>query len=147
MSSGDQPEVEQLTPSEEHDVMTALKYGRLSLAPLIMAVVLLAGGCGGGAGDTSPNAPDTLSGKVTLNGSGLAGVTMTLSGTGVSSRLITNSTGNYGFSGVLNGSYIITPTMNGYAFTPSSMTVTVNNGVATGLDFTVIQTGSATIQF
>ncbi len=59
-----------------------------------------------------------------------------------SSRTVTaDSSGNYSFTGVANGTYTLTPTNSGVTFTPANQTVTVNNGDLTGIDFTA--TGSA----
>jgi hypothetical protein len=66
-----------------------------------------------------------ISGRVTLNGTGWAGVTVTLNG---SNSKLTDSNGAYSFTDVTNGSYIITPSLAGYSFSPSHIVVTVNNG-------------------
>lgn len=79
----------------------------------------------------------SISGKVTLNGSGLSGVTITLSGSG-SNSTTTDSNGNYTFTDAQNASYTITPSKSGYTFSPSSITVTVNNANVTGQDFSAI---------
>ena len=76
----------------------------------------------------------TISGRVTLNGGGLSGVTVSLQGTS-SNSATTNSDGNYAFTGVQNGLYTVTPSLTGYAFTPANRSVSVNNGDVTGQDF------------
>jgi hypothetical protein len=63
----------------------------------------------------------TISGQVTLNGAGQSGVTVTLFGTAINSTL-TDSSGNYSFTGLLAGNYVLTPSKSGYSFTPSSAT-------------------------
>jgi alpha-tubulin suppressor-like RCC1 family protein len=79
----------------------------------------------------------SISGQVTLNGAGLFGVKVTITGNGSSSATATTgSNGNYSFSDVANGSYTITPSMTGYNFTPESIPVTVSNGDLTGQNFT-----------
>ncbi|MEI6209493.1 MAG: carboxypeptidase regulatory-like domain-containing protein [Desulfuromonadales bacterium] len=85
----------------------------------------------------------SISGKVTMNGTGLPGVTVTLTGSG-STSTTTDSSGNYSFSGAQNGGYTVTPTLAGYAFTPASRAVTVNGANATVQDFTATNTGSIT---
>ena len=60
-------------------------------------------------------------GQVTYNGSGLAGVTISFSD-GLPS-VTTNSQG-YWSQGGLTGSVTVTPSLSGYTFTPSSITVT-----------------------
>jgi inhibitor of cysteine peptidase len=83
----------------------------------------------------SSTATYSISGTITLSGSGLSGVTVTLSGSG-SGSTTTDSSGNYSFSGLSNGTYTVTPSKSGYTFTPSSRTVTVNGADVTGQDFT-----------
>mgnify|MGYP000205644326 CR=1 FL=1 len=75
-----------------------------------------------------------ISGKVTLNGTGLAGVTVTLSGSGTNTAT-TDANGNYLFAGAQNGSYTITPSKSGYTFTPVNKAATVNNADLPGQDF------------
>jgi len=63
----------------------------------------------------------SVSGQVTYNGNGLGGVTISFSD-GLPS-VTTNSQG-YWSQGGLTGSVTITPSLSGYTFTPSSITVT-----------------------
>ncbi|MFO0753453.1 MAG: matrixin family metalloprotease [Thermodesulfovibrionales bacterium] len=77
----------------------------------------------------------TLSGKVTSGGSGLSGVTVALSGA-QSVSTATDSYGGYLFTGLSAGTYTVTPTKTGYAFTPSSLSVTVSGAKVTGKNFT-----------
>jgi hypothetical protein len=88
----------------------------------------------------------TISGRVTLNGGGLSGVTVSLQGTS-SNSATTNSDGNYAFTGVQNGLYTVTPSLTGFAFTPANRSVSVNNGDVTGQDFTAttIQPSQGTV--
>jgi hypothetical protein len=72
----------------------------------------------------------------TVSGAVLSGVKITLSGAG--STTTTNASGNYSFSGIVNGSYTVTPSMTGFTFSPansaanvSGANVTVPNFVAT----------------
>lgn len=69
----------------------------------------------------------TISGKVSTNGVGVSGVTVTLSGA-ASRTATTDSAGNYAFSNLLAGIYTVTPSRTGFTFTPGSSTqsVTVN---------------------
>jgi len=76
----------------------------------------------------------SISGTVTVSGSPLAGVTITL--TGASKAVATTgSDGTYSFTGLAAGSYTLTPSMTGYIFTPTSMKVTLNKNL-TGRNFT-----------
>ena len=71
---------------------------------------------------TATNAPFfTISGQVTDNGAGLAGVTMTLSGSQPGIRT-TDNNGNYSFEVAGGGNYTITPSALGFTFGPSSQT-------------------------
>ncbi len=47
-----------------------------------------------------------------------------------------NTSGNYIFSNLLNGSYTVTPRGLGFTFTPASQTVTTNFSSVTGINFT-----------
>jgi sugar lactone lactonase YvrE len=65
-----------------------------------------------------------ISGTVALNGGGLPGVTMTMSG-GASGSAITNSSGGYSFGGLAGGAnYTIVPSLSGYTFSPPSQEFT-----------------------
>jgi alpha-tubulin suppressor-like RCC1 family protein len=79
----------------------------------------------------------SISGQLTSAGSGLPGVSVSLSGA-ASVTTTTDSTGRYGFTGLANGKYTITPILAGYGLTPRSRTVDVNGGDANGLDFTAL---------
>lgn len=74
----------------------------------------------------------SVSGQVTLNGAGLPGVTIAISGIG---SMTTDSSGDYLFSGVANNSYTITPSKTGYDFTPSVISIIISNANATGQNF------------
>jgi photosystem II stability/assembly factor-like uncharacterized protein len=63
----------------------------------------------------------TIGGQVTENGAALAGVTVTLSGSKSGLRT-TDSNGNYSFDLIIGGNYTVTPSLNGFTFTPSSQT-------------------------
>jgi hypothetical protein len=77
-----------------------------------------------------------ISGTVTYNGAGLAGVTVTLTGTSPSSTTTTDSNGNFSFSYAANGTYILTPSMTGYTFSPTSSSIKVNSANLIGQNFT-----------
>jgi hypothetical protein len=77
---------------------------------------------------TSASVTFTITG--TISGAGGANATVKL--TGASTATVTaNTSGVYTFTGVGNGSYTITPSKTGYAFSPISQTVTVNGANAT----------------
>lgn len=69
------------------------------------------------------NAPFfTISGKVSSNGTGLSGATVTLSGS-QPGLTTTNANGDYSFTLAGGGNYTITPTLLGYSFNPPSQTL------------------------
>lgn len=64
----------------------------------------------------------TISGKVSYpDGTGVPGVTVSRGGATAS----TSSGGTYSFSGLPHGTYTLTPSRNGFRFTPTSIAVTV----------------------
>jgi fibronectin type 3 domain-containing protein len=85
---------------------------------------------------------NTISGRVTINGIGLAGITLNITGDGTGS-FITDANGFY--SGpVLYGAYTITPSAPGYLFTPTSKSVAVSSLNRPVQDFSAVFTGSIT---
>jgi hypothetical protein len=60
-----------------------------------------------------------LSGRVTSNGQGLAGVTVTLGGA-ETGTVITDASGNYTFTVTAEGNYTVTPSKYHYTFAPQS---------------------------
>ncbi|MCX6868859.1 MAG: hypothetical protein NTV46_22185, partial [Verrucomicrobia bacterium] len=75
----------------------------------------------------------SISGKVTLNGVGLAGVTVS-DGT---RSAVTAAAGTYTITGVPDAAtYTVTPSLSGYSFTPASASVPVMGVNVTGKDFT-----------
>ncbi len=75
-----------------------------------------------------------IRGTVTGPNGPLAGVTMTLSGD-ASSTTPTDGSGSYSFSGLSNGSYTVTPSMDGDTFNPANHPVTINNSDSSGNNF------------
>lgn len=75
----------------------------------------------------------TISGKV--SGDIISGVTITLTGSG-STTTTTDTSGNYSFTGAVNGNYTVTPSLAGYTFSPVSTAVTVDGANETGINFT-----------
>ena len=76
----------------------------------------------------------SISGTISPSSSG-NGATVTLSG--AASIVVTADTsGNYAFSGLSNGTYTITPSKSGSAYSPTSQSVTINGTSLTGINFT-----------
>jgi hypothetical protein len=63
----------------------------------------------------------SIAGRVTSGGSGLAGVTVTLSGS-KSGATTTDSTGAYSFNAPAEGNYTVTPSKTHYTFAPAAAT-------------------------
>src|ERR1700723_3123855 len=53
-----------------------------------------------------------------------------------------NSSGQYAFSGLANGTYTVTPTRRGYTFQPTNRSVTIIGANVTGVNFTGKDLGS-----
>jgi hypothetical protein len=85
-------------------------------------------------GGYTPNSY-TISGQVLLNGAGLSGVKVTLTGTGSNSAL-TKANGEYTFTNAADGSYTVTPSLTGYIFSPSSIAVNVSGTDTPNINFT-----------
>jgi len=80
----------------------------------------------------------TISGTTSSLG---AGATVVLSG-GASATTTADTSGNFSFSGLANGTYTVTPTKAGYAFTPASQPVSVNGANVTGVSFSATATNT-----
>ncbi len=76
----------------------------------------------------------SLSGTINPTAAG-SGATVSLSG-GASGSATADSSGNYTFASLANGSYMVTPKHTGYAFTPANQSATVNGANVTGVNFT-----------
>lgn len=108
---------------------------RFILAALtgIVAVVMVS--CGGSGGTTNGMVPIingggagyTVSGTITANGVGLSGVDVTVSGSSGTAKVTTDSSGKYLINNVNNGSYVLSPTLAGYSFTPADQSITVSS--------------------
>jgi len=88
--------------------------------------------------DIAAHAPYGVSGAVKYNGSALAGVTLTAAGGSASSATVTAADGTYAFT--LNGdnSYVLTPELGGYSFTPISASTAALAGAWNVPDFTAL---------
>jgi hypothetical protein len=91
----------------------------LYLSPVLVFILVLSlSGCGGSSG--GGNSTYTVSGQVTLNSAGLQGVTLAFSN-GSTSRT-TDAIGNWSKND-LSGTVTVTPSLEGYAFFPTTITV------------------------
>ncbi len=105
------------------------KLGILFLVGGIIILALVLSGC---MSPTNVVSTYSVAGCVTYNGNGLQGVTISFSD-GLPS-VVTNSQGDWSQSG-LTGSVVVTPSLSGYTFTPSSLTV---SGADNNVDFAAI---------
>jgi hypothetical protein len=76
----------------------------------------------------------SISGKVTASGKPLSGVAITLSGA-ASGSTKTGGDGSYSFTGLLKGSYTLTPSITGYTFNPTGRNVKITNRNVSSQDF------------
>ena len=85
----------------------------------------------------APKPTFSISGTIT-NGSGAS---VALSGAS-SATTTADASGNYSFTLLFNGSYVVTPTKAGYTMTPASQSVTVAGANQTGINFTASVTAN-----
>ena len=116
---------------------------RTLLALFAGALIVLAGCGGGGGGKSSSEPSSSFSISGTVSGAVLSGVTMSLSGTS-SGTATTDASGNYSFTGLVNGPYTITPSISDCTFTPTSKTVTISGANTTAVNFTAAATKAGT---
>lgn len=83
---------------------------------------------------TGPPPTFNVSGSISPLPGG-SGVSLMLGG-GLLITTTTDSAGNFQFTGVPNGTFPLTPTKQGFSFTPSSRSVTVNGANVTNVTFT-----------
>lgn len=104
--------------------------GCLLLVPLLFAI-----GC------------KKIEGRITQNGAGLAGVTVTLSG-GASDVATTDDDGRYTFEfDDVSGRCTVTPNLGGYRFTPDRRSFEMTGDTKSGVDFTAEYNGPAETGF
>ncbi len=110
----------------------------LFVGMLFLVVSFVLAGCGGGGGGSS-SPPPTYSISGTVTGSSVQGVTITLSSGATSLATITTGTnGTYIFNGMANGTYTVTPSNTGLAFTPLNRSVTVSGSNVASVDFVAV---------
>lgn len=97
----------------------------------LLSIAIVA--CGGGGGGYS------IPGRVTLTGVAhqfaLSGVTIRLAGASTATTT-TDEDGSYCFTGLANGSYTVTPSLTGYAFTPTGTAVSASGANVSNTNFT-----------
>jgi hypothetical protein len=90
-----------------------------------------------GGNVSAVNFAATATGSWSISGTitGTTGVAVALSGAATATTT-TDSSDNYSFSGLQNGSYTVTPTKAGFTFSPANAAVTVNGANLSGINFT-----------
>ena len=83
---------------------------------------------------TVANSSYSIGGTVVSNGNSLPDVALALTGTATGS-VVSDSAGNYLFTGLSNGSYTVTPSKPGYLFNPSSKTLSISDANQTAHHF------------
>lgn len=86
----------------------------------------------------SPTNPTTSTPTTTYSISGKVSgspATLTLSGA-LSQSTMTDAVGNYTFSGLPNGAYVIAPAQPDYTFSPSTVSASINSASIVGVNFT-----------
>ncbi len=78
----------------------------------------------------------SISGTISPAAGG-AGATVTLSGA-ANATTVANNAGAYSFTGLVNGTYTLTPSRSGFTFSPGSQNTTISGANVTGLNFTVV---------
>jgi HYDIN/CFA65/VesB family protein/glycosyl hydrolase family 123/carboxypeptidase family protein/Ig-like domain-containing protein len=91
-------------------------------------------GYNGHHGNTFKTAGFRISGTINPTADG-NGATVSLSGA-ASASATPDSSGNYTFTGLPNGTYTIVPSRAGFTFTPGSQSIAINGANVTGVNFT-----------
>ena len=108
----------------------------ITIVILLSGLVIIFLGCGSGE---FSGYNFTISGAV--SGAVKAGVTIALIDESEQQGgiAVTDSNGNYTFSNLSNGSYIVKPSLSGFIFTPTSQVVILSSATVTNIDFTAVE--------
>lgn len=79
----------------------------------------------------------SISGRVVGSSASARGL-LTLAATSGNTTATVSSNGSYSFPGLSNGNYTLTPSLNGYTFTPGNLTITIAGGNRTSADFAAL---------
>ena len=103
---------------------------------LLLGLVIIFSGCSGGE---FSGYNFTISGAV--SGAIKQGVTIALIDESEQQGgvAVTDSNGDYTFSYLSNGSYIVKPSLSGYTFTPTTQVVKISGATVTNIDFTSVE--------
>ena len=84
----------------------------------------------------------TVSGSITPAANGTGAVVTLKQGSTTTATATADGTGAFTFTGIINGAYTITPSKNGFSFSPASQGATVNGANVTGVNFTAQTAGT-----
>ncbi len=127
-------------------MVNGINLKRIIAFILSTTLALLLFACGGGGGGNAPsgegssggnsdiNNTYSASGRVTTANYGLS-VTLLLTGKSYTSD-VSDQNGNFSIVNLTNGDYTLTPSLNGYSFTPEFINFKIDNANKTGLNFT-----------
>lgn len=135
--------------------LTGLSNGKFTLTPSLAGVAFTPPARDvsiNGANATGQNFVATqdastfaITGVLTdATGAALASTTVTLSG-GATRTVVTDASGRYSFTGLPNGNYIVSVSLAGYSFTPTSRNVTLSGANIGGGDFAGGQAASTSV--
>jgi len=105
-----------------------------TFSPSSLAVTINGANVSSGVTFTASALTYSLSGTITP-GTGGSGATITLSGA-ATATVTADSSGNYTFAGLFNGSYAVTPGRAGFTFNPTSQNATISGANVAGVNFT-----------
>lgn len=124
--------------------MHALRIVGRVIAALALVSLLAACGGGGGSASTGSNGSggNAVSGSVTnIAGAPLDTIPLALKGT-ATQNTATDTSGNYGFSGLASGKYVVMPVNTLYKFRPASRAISLTGAAVTNQNFTAKQSTS-----
>lgn len=108
-----------------------MKTTKILLAILLSLAVAACGG-GGSGGSSTPAPTYSISGTV----SDPMGVTITVTGGTANTGATTDAFGKYTVTGLVDGTYTVTPSKTNYTFTPRSTSITIRGANMTVPNFT-----------
>ncbi len=115
--------------------MTPSKAG-YSFSPASQSVTVNGANVGGVDFSSQVSSTWNISGTITPVSAG-ASTTVTLSG-GSTAIAVADAQGNFVFTGLNNGNYVLTPTKVGYSFSPTNQAVVLNGNSVSGINFGAI---------
>ena len=111
----------------------------------VLLLFALLCGCGSGGSQGSGSSQSyRVSGAISPQSIG-NGAIVALSGP-ISSSTKGDNSGNYSFSGLVNGTYAVTPSHSGDTFTPSVQSFSINGSDVSGINFTASQQAAHSVQ-